>query len=69
MYMEERQHLPDVNRLSVLVSTILLAYALTPFVRLPERELALRIFGAVFNFRVNFNTSVSIMVAALAAVG
>jgi len=69
MYMEERQHLPDVNRLSVLVSTILLAYALTPFVRLPERELALRIFGAVFDFRVNFNTSVSIMVAALAAVG
>ena len=67
--MEERQHLPDVNRLSILVSTILLAYALTPFVRLPERELTLRIFGAVFDFQVDFNTSISILVAALAATG
>jgi hypothetical protein len=67
--MEERQQLPDANRLSVLASTILLAYAISPFIRLPATELTLNIPGAVFSFGFDVGTLVSILVAALAGVG
>jgi hypothetical protein len=67
--MEERQQLPDANRLSVLASTILLAYAVSPFISLPATELNLNLPGAVFSFRLNVGTLVSVLVAALAGVG
>jgi hypothetical protein len=67
--MEERQQLPDANRLSVLASTILLAYAISPFISLPATELTLNLPGAVFSFGLNVGTLVSILVAALAGVG
>lgn len=52
-----------------MVSTILLAYALTPFIDVPEGALNLRLFGAVFSFQFNLLTFISIFVALLAAVG
>jgi hypothetical protein len=61
--------LPDANRLSILASTILLAYALTPFIQTSGQELSLNLPGFVFVYRLNFNTLVSFLVAALAAVG
>lgn len=67
--MEERQQLPDADRLSVLASTILLAYAITPFIRAPESQFTLNLPGAFFLFRLNANSLVSLLVAALAAVG
>lgn len=67
--MDEHRHLPDANRLSVLMATILLAYALMPFIKLPEQDLVLRLPGAGFLFRFNFATFISIMVALLSAVG
>lgn len=67
--MEEHQYLPDTNRLSVLAATILLAYALTPFIQLPERSILLPIPGVSFRFTFSYITLVSFLVAGLAALG
>lgn len=67
--MEERQHLPDTDRLSVLAATILLAYALLPFFNLPERSFTLPAVGILFVFRFNFATLTAVLSAALAAAG
>ena len=67
--MEENRNLPDVNQLSILSSTILLAYALTPFVNVPIRTFELALPGVVFSINLDFATLVSLLVAALAAVG
>ncbi len=67
--MEEHTHLPEANQLSVLASTILLAYALTPFVKIPAIDLSLSLPIGVFSFSINFLTIVSVLVAALAGVG
>ncbi len=67
--MEEHQQLPNADRLSVLASTILLAYAVTPFISLPERQFNLNLPFISFLFRFNMTTLVSILVAVLAAVG
>jgi hypothetical protein len=66
---DEHQNLPDINRLSVLAATILLAYAFTPFIKLPERSLAVQLPGFLFELTLNFNTLVSVFVAILAASG
>jgi hypothetical protein len=67
--MQEHTHLPQTNQLSVLASTILLAYALTPFINIPATDLTLNLPFGVFSYSLNFSTIVSILVAALAAVG
>ncbi len=69
MLQEERRFLPDMNRLSILVSVILLAYAVMPFVTLTTRDIVIRAIGAEFVFRLNFSTIISILTSALAATG
>lgn len=49
--------------------TILFAYALTPFVNLPERNLNFQLPGFFFIFRINFATLVSVLAAGLATAG
>lgn len=67
--MEEHRHLPDANRLSVVAATILLAYALMPFIRFPERVLDLQLPGFFLSLEFQFSTVVSVLVALLAAAG
>lgn len=67
--MEQHQHLPDTDRLSVLAATILLAYALLPFINIPGRSITLQITGITFSFVVNFATIAAVLSAALAAAG
>ena len=67
--MEEHRHFPNLNRLSVLAATILLAYSLARFVDLPERSIAINLPGIFLSFTLNFQTVVSALVAALAAAG
>jgi len=64
-----RNHLPDLNRLSITVSTILLAYTLTHFVSIPSQDLELTILGIFFSLRINYTTLVTILVAGLTASG
>lgn len=66
---EEHQHLPNTDRLSVLAASILLAYALLPFIQFPERNLILNVLGVAFVFKVNFSTVIAVISAALAAAG
>ena len=66
---EEPNYLPDTNRLSVLAATILLTYALLPFINIPERSLAFQLSGIFFVFRLNFSTIASLLSAGLAAAG
>jgi len=67
--MEEHNHLPEINQLSVLSSTILLAYALTPFINISVADFSINLPFGVFSFTINFLTIVSILVAALAGFG
>ncbi len=67
--MQEHQSFPDANRLSVLLAIILFVYALIPFVNLPPQAIVINLFRIQFNFNFNIHTLVSILVAALAAVG
>lgn len=68
--MEQRsQPFPDLNHLSLLVSTILLAYTLTHFVSIPALEVNLSLLGIYFPFNINFSTLVSWLVAGLTASG
>jgi hypothetical protein len=66
---EAHQHLPNTERLSVLAASILLGYALLPFIKIPERSLVIQVVGAVFVFKVNFSTVIAVISAALAAAG
>jgi hypothetical protein len=66
---EEHQHLPNTDRLSVIAASILLAYALLPFIKIPERALSVQIVGALFELKVNFSTIIAIISSGMAAAG
>lgn len=66
---EESRFLPEVNRLSVLASVIMLAYAVMPFVAFITRDITLWVVGVEFVFRLNFSTIISILTAVMAAAG
>lgn len=67
--MENKYSQIDSGRLSIIVASILLAYSLTPFVNIPDREINLRLFGFVFLLRVDYTGLVSILSAGLGATG
>jgi hypothetical protein len=64
-----QQQLPDQNRLSILVSIILLSYTLTHFVSIPTREYQISLLGVYFPLKINFSTMVSLLVAGMTASG
>ena len=66
---EEHQSLPDKDRLSVLAASILLAYAMLPFIQIPDRSLTFSLLGVLFVFQVNFSTVTAVISAGLAAAG
>jgi hypothetical protein len=65
----QHQHLPEADRLSILAATILLAYALANFVRLPIRDLDLQLPGFYLAIQINARTVVAVLVAGLTASG
>ncbi len=67
--LDSSSHLPDTNRLSVLAATVLLAYAVTPFIQLPERSFQVQLPGIFLVFSIHFATLTSILAAALAGFG
>jgi len=62
-------NLPDINRLSVLAATVLLTYAVTPFVQLPVREAQLQLPGIFVSFTLGFSTLNALLAALLAGLG
>lgn len=69
LYMEELTHKPSIDRLSIILAMVLLAYALTAFVNLPDRTISLQLPGFLFEYTFNFTTLVSLLVALMAAAG
>ncbi len=67
--MKDLRLIPDINRLSVLAALILLAYAVMPFVNLPEISITRNLFGVQLDYTFNFSTYISILVPALSAAG
>jgi hypothetical protein len=65
----EHQNLPDINRFSVVMAMILIAYSLTAVISFPAKSLTLQLPGFLFELNLNFVTLVSILVAALATAG
>ena len=67
--MQERQSLPDINRLSIVSAAIMLAFALTRVVSFPAQLISFSIFGIVLDFILDFSTVITLFTAILAAVG
>ncbi len=65
----EGSALPEINRLSVVLSAILLAYALTPFLRGASQTTEVRLPGIVFPIQISFAAAASLLAAGMAAVG
>ncbi len=63
------RRLPDVDRVSVLVAVILLAYTLARFLDIPERDLAVQLPGIYLALKINSNSLVALLVAGLTATG
>lgn len=60
---------PNQDRLSIVVATILLAYALAQFVNVPQSEFPLTLFGIFIPIPINFTTLVTLAVAGMTASG
>ncbi len=60
---------PNLDRISVLAGTILLAYTFAGLISIPVREIAAQLPGIYLEFEINTQTFVSFLVACLAASG
>jgi len=65
----EKVRLPNIDHISIITAVILLAYALTAFVRFPTRSLDLQLPGFLLTINFNFMTIISVVAAVLAAIG
>jgi hypothetical protein len=61
--------MPNLDRMSVVIATILLAYGLSRFVVLPAHEISMQLPGIYLSVQINENTIIGLLVAALTATG
>lgn len=67
--MQNRFHLPQADKLSIVSASILVSYALLPFIQVSAREVPLAIAGIFIPLRINFYNLMSLIAAGLAAAG
>lgn len=67
--MNEQKYLPDSNRVGVLTSTVLLAFALTRLIRSPEFNLQIQLPGFFILLPINLTTVMTVITAGLTATG
>ncbi|MDY6872409.1 MAG: hypothetical protein SVR81_00365 [Chloroflexota bacterium] len=67
--MRYRSVLPDINRLSIVLAAIMLAFALTMVVSFPDRSVAFNFLGIELSFSIDFQTLVILLTGFLAAAG
>jgi hypothetical protein len=60
---------PNLDRISILSATILLAYTLTGLISIPPQDISTQLPGIYLEIQINFETIVSFLVAVLAATG
>ena len=66
---DRHRYLPNPDRLSVIAATILLAYASTIFINLPERTLGIQLPIIYLGVEINERTVIALLVAGLTATG
>jgi hypothetical protein len=66
---EEHRHMPDANRLSVLLAVVLLAYALAHLIETQRHALNLNMLGITFAIPLNLTVAATLMAAGLTAAG
>jgi Protein of unknown function (DUF5656) len=66
---EERRYLPDPSRLSVLMAIILLTFALTRVLNIPQGNISISLFGLLLTIPISLNTVISLLAAAITAAG
>src|SRR5215211_2321996 len=67
--MNNQRYLPDTDRVGMLTSTVLLAFALTHLIQAPEFNLEIQLPGFFFLFPLNLFTAMSVLTAGLTATG
>ncbi|NLN69388.1 MAG: hypothetical protein GX142_01175 [Chloroflexi bacterium] len=67
--MQNRSALPDLERLSIVTATIMLAFALTQLITFSAQKVSFSMFGLFLDFEINFNTLVIVFAVFLAAAG
>lgn len=66
---EEHRHLPDANRLSVLVAAVLLAFALAQVVETQRYSLAADVWGVHISIPLNLTLAATLLSTGLTAAG
>ena len=67
--MNNQRYLPDTDRVGLLTSTVLLAFALTHLIQAPEFNLEIQLPGFFFLLPLNLSTAMSVLTAGLTATG
>ncbi|HEX9332922.1 MAG TPA: hypothetical protein VF896_13610 [Anaerolineales bacterium] len=67
--MNEQRYLPDPDRIGMLTSTVLLAFALTHLIQAPEFNLEVQLPGFFFLIPLNLSTAMGVLTAGLTATG
>ena len=64
-----RQHLPDIDLLSILAAMIVLAYTLERFINLPGWQISRQFPGLYIEVNISVSTITSLLVAGMTAAG
>jgi hypothetical protein len=67
--MRFRETLPNINRLSIVMATIMLAFALTLVVSYPASAVSINLLGIALEFSLNFGSLTILLTSLLAAAG
>ncbi|HKG52877.1 MAG TPA: hypothetical protein VKB04_01355, partial [Anaerolineales bacterium] len=67
--MNEQRYLPNADRVGMLTSTVLLAFALTHLIQSPEFNLEIQLPGFFFLLPLNLSTAMGLLTAGLTATG
>lgn len=68
-FVNEKFKVPNLERLSVVVATILLAFAITQFIREPAGNSSFDLGGFIIPFNFNLSTLITIAIAGMTASG
>ena len=66
---DNNYHFPNLDSVSILAATILLAYALTHFISLPLTEIEIQVAGVYIPLALNFSTIIAVLITGLTATG
>ena len=68
-FVNENLKLPNLERLSVVVATILLAFAITQFINIPSGNSSISLGGFIIPYNFNLSTLITISIAGMTASG